>query len=129
MAVDLQTIWELQQDMNSKLDELVEFKAVHAETHRGLEKDIGGFHRTLYGDGEDGRGLTYTVQRLQLNGKARKTERQFLRTFLFGILRTIAAAAIIGVAVWLLTIYKAGPEVHRPETIDPDPAGAAEHSR
>ena len=32
---DLETVWELLTDVDGKCDEMLKFKAVHAETHKG----------------------------------------------------------------------------------------------
>lgn len=92
-------------DINSKCDELLTFKDVHLERHKGLDEKIMDCRETLYANPE---GITYKVEQLIQCRKLLKNERAYWRTFWFGVLRTVAAAAIIGVAVWLLSIYKSG---------------------
>lgn len=105
MPVDLDTIWELQKDMDGKLDELIEFKTAHIEYHKTQDVAVRRNEGALF-DNPDG--LTYQVAALQRNGHIDKKERQYWRAFWFGLMRTLATAAIIGIVIWFLSIYKSG---------------------
>jgi hypothetical protein len=106
MPVDLETIWELQQDMNAKLDEAIEFKAAHVEHHKQQDLIVRRTEKALFANPA---GLTYQVAAMAQNGRADKTNRQYWRAFWFGLMRTLATAAIIGVVIWMLSIYKSSP--------------------
>ena len=99
---DIDTIWELLQDVDGKCDELLTFKTAHEEYHRGLSRQFADMQTTLWDKGD---GLTYRIQRIELNGKSRKSAARLWRGLAFGILRTVASAAIIGLAAWLLCMY------------------------
>ena len=111
-------IKEQLEEVDGKCSELLEFKAVHVEAHKVIEGRQAGFKKTLYGD-DNGGGLTYKVEKLlQCKDSLRSSTEQW-RGFWFGVLRTLAAAAIIGVTAWLLSVYQGQERPARPPISQP----------
>lgn len=92
-------------EVNGKCTELLEFKAVHTETHKALDGHVATFKKTLFGD-DNGTGLTYKVGELVKARDCFKSSDDRWRGFWMGILRTLATAAIIAVTAWLLCLYR-----------------------
>ena len=87
-------------DMDSKLDELLTWKAVHKAEHKVINRDVTEIRETLF----DNPGLKSQVQTL-MNSKRHISK---WRDFWMGVLRTVIAAAIVAVLMWLMLIYKKG---------------------
>jgi len=87
-------------DMDSKLDELLLWKAVHKTEHKIINRDVTEIRETLF----DNPGLKSQVQTL-MNSKRHISK---WRDFWMGVLRTVIAAAIVAVLMWLMLIYKKG---------------------
>ena len=87
-------------EMDSKLDELLLWKAVHKAEHKIINRDVTEIRETLF----DNPGLKSQVQTL-MNSKRHISK---WRDFWMGVLRTVIAAAIVAVLMWLMLIYKKG---------------------
>ena len=87
-------------EMDSKLDEILTWKAVHKEEHKIVHRDVTEMRGVLF----ENPGLKAQVQAL-VNCK-RYTSKW--KEFWMGVLRTVLAAAIIGVLMWLMLVYKTG---------------------
>jgi len=86
--------------MDSKLDELLTWKAVHKTEHKVINRDVTEIRETLF----DNPGLKSQVQTL-MNSKRHISK---WRDFWMGVLRAVIAAAIVAVVMWLMLIYKKG---------------------
>lgn len=104
----VQDIKDQMDDVDSKCDKLLEFRAVHIESHKTLDSSITAFKKTLYGN-DNGTGLTYKVEKLLQCKQNFISNADRWRGFWISILRTIVTAAIIGLAVWLLSVYRQQP--------------------
>lgn len=87
-------------EMDGKLDELLLFKAVHKEEHKVIGRDVTEIRETLY----DNPGLKAQMQTL-MNCKRNISK---WSAFWMGVLRTVIAAAIVAIIMWLMLIYKGG---------------------
>ena len=87
-------------EMDVKLDELLTWKAVHKTEHKIINRDVTEIRETLF----DNPGLKSQVQTL-MNSKRHISK---WRDFWMGVLRTVIAAAIVAVLMWLMLIYKKG---------------------
>jgi len=85
-------------EMNGKLDELLIWKEVHKQEHKGISRDIEDVRSVLF----DNPGLKSQVQTL-MNCKS-NTLRS--RDFWMGVLKVVITAGIISIVGWLLFIYK-----------------------
>ena len=86
--------------MDSKLDDLLLWKAAHKESHKIIDRDIGEVRDTLF----ENPGLKSQVQTL-MNCK-RNVSRW--RDFWMGVLKLVVATAIIATLTWFLFLYKKG---------------------
>ena len=86
--------------MDDKLDELLTFKAVHKEEHKVIHRDVTEIRETLF----ENPGLKSQVQTL-MNGRRDISKG---KEFWMGVLKTVVAAIIIAVIIWLMLIYKKG---------------------
>ena len=86
--------------MDSKLDELLTWKAVHKEEHKGINRDVVEIRGILF----ENPGLKAQVQTL-MNCKRGIFH---WRNFWMGVLRTVIAAVIIAILAWFLFLYKKG---------------------
>jgi len=93
-------ILEKLNEMDTKLDELLTWKAVHREEHKGIHRDVTEVRAALF----DNPGLKSQMQTL-MNCKRHISK---WRDFWMWILRTVLAAAIVAVLVWMMLIYKGG---------------------
>ncbi|GAH62541.1 unnamed protein product, partial [marine sediment metagenome] len=87
-------------EMDPKLDELLTWKAVHKEEHKVIHRDVNEIRETLF----ENPGLKAQVQTL-MNCKRHISK---WRDFWLGVLRTVIAAAIVAVLMWLMLIYRKG---------------------
>jgi hypothetical protein len=101
----VEDIRERVDEVNGKCTELLEYKAVHTETHKALDGHVATFKKTLFGD-DNGTGLTYRVDKLMQCKDNLKSSTDRWNSFFFGLLRTLATAAIIAVTAWLLCMYR-----------------------
>ena len=85
-------------EMDGKLDELLTWKAVHKEEHRGINRDVTEIRETLF----DNPGLKSQVQTL-VNCKQGMSR---WRDFWMWVLRCLTVSGIVSLIVWLLLIYK-----------------------
>ena len=92
----LNQIYEAVQETNTKVNELVEWKAGMDEHILNQDRMLDGVRKTVYGN----------VQRL-LNGKENsiKSSRNFWLYILRTIIAAVIVAAIIGVMGFLLVLY------------------------
>lgn len=95
----LDQIYQAVQETNSKVNELVEWKAGMDERMSNLVEMTKGVRRTVYGNPNNG--LVGKVQQL-LNCKESSMS---WRNFWLYILRVVIAAAILGVMGFLLVLY------------------------
>jgi len=86
--------------MDGKLDELLTWKEVHKEEHKGIHRDVTEIRETLF----ENPGLKAQVQTL-MNGR-RYISRW--KEFWMGVMKTVIAAALIAILMWLMLIYKKG---------------------
>ena len=91
-------ILEKLNEMDSKLDELLTWKAVHKEEHKTVHRDVTEIRGVLF----ENPGLKTQVQTL-LNCKRNISK---WRDFWMAVLRTVIAAAIVAIIMWLLLVYK-----------------------
>ena len=118
----MEDIKEQVEQVDKKCTELLEFKAVHAETHKSLDGHVATFKKTLFGD-DNNTGLTYRVCELVKARDAFKSSTDRWQGFWVGVLRTLATAAIIGVAAWLLCLYRDhGVRSTQAQTTQPRPS-------
>lgn len=107
-------ILEKLNEMNGKLDKLLQWKAAHQESHKTIDRDITEVRDTLF----ENPGLKSQVQTL-INCKQNISR---WRNFWMSILRLIVVAAIIAVIGWFMFLYKKGGsnEInhYRPETLN-----------
>ena len=87
-------------EMDVKLDELLTLKAVHKEEHKFVHRDVFEIRDVLF----ENPGLKAQVQTL-MNCKRHISK---WRDFWMAVLRTVIAAAIVAIIMWLLLIYKKG---------------------
>jgi len=87
-------------EMDPKLDELLTWKAVHKEEHKIINRDVSEVRGTLFSNP----GIKSQVQTLMNN----KRHISKWREFWMGVLRTVIAAAVVAVLMWLMLIYKKG---------------------
>jgi len=85
-------------EMDSKLDTLLQWKAVHKESHKGINRDIVELRDTLF----ENPGLKSQVQTL-MNCK-HQTSRW--RDFWVGVLKIVIATVIIAVLMWFMLLYQ-----------------------
>jgi len=91
-------ILEKLEEMDGKLDELITWKAVHKEEHKSVHRDISEVRGVLF----ENPGLKTQVQTLMnCNRNISKW-----KEFWMGVLRTVLAAAIVAILMWLILIYK-----------------------
>ena len=95
---DLDQIYAKLEDIDGKVDELLIWKAAHITQHKTISRDIDDVRETLY----ENPGLKARVQTLWNGRKHTATWQDF---WLF-ILRYLIAAAIVGITIWFLSIYK-----------------------
>ena len=86
--------------MDVKLDELLTRKAVHKEEHKGINRDVSEIRETLF----ENPGLKAQVQTLMNNRGYTSKGKEFW----MGVLRTVLAAAIVSILMWLMLVYKKG---------------------
>lgn len=86
--------------MDIKLDELLTWKAVHKEEHKGIHRDVTEIRETLF----ENPGLKAQVQTL-MNSKKHISKG---REFWMGVMKTVIAAAVIAFLMWTMMIYKKG---------------------
>jgi len=100
--------------MDTKLDELLLWKAAHRESHKIIDRDITEVRDTLF----ENPGLKSQVQTL-VNCKQNISR---WRNFWMDVLKLVVVAAIIAVLSWFLFLYKKGgsDEIrpHKPETLN-----------
>lgn len=87
--------------MDSKLDKLVTWKAVHEKEHETVNRDLDETRVTLYGEPGQ-RGLQANVESL-LNCKKSVSR---WRDFWMAIVKIVAAAVIIAAVAWAVSLYK-----------------------
>jgi len=87
-------------DMDSKLDELLLWKAVHKAEHKVINRDVTEVREVLFANP----GIKSQVQTL-MNSKKHISK---WKEFWMVLLRTVVAAAIVAVLMWLMLIYKKG---------------------
>jgi len=102
-VTELDIIKDIAEKIDGKCDELLEFRAVHTETHKALVADLDEIHQTLYAKPE---GLSYKVERIALNCKSHEAVRLQKKAFVSSLLNKLATAAIIGLIIWLLALYR-----------------------
>ena len=85
-------------EMDGKLDELLTWKAVHKEEHRGINRDVTEIRETLF----ENPGLKSQVQTL-VNCKRDMSR---WRDFWLWVLRCLVVSGIIMLICWLMVIYK-----------------------
>jgi len=93
-------IIEKLEQMDGKLDKLLTWKEVHKAEHKTIYRDVEEMRGVLF----ENPGLKAQVQSL-MNCK-RNISRW--REFWLGVLKTVVAAAIISIVLWLMMIYKKG---------------------
>ena len=93
-------ILEKLNEMDVKLDELLTWKAVHKEEHKTVHRDVSEIRDVLF----ENPGLKAQVQML-MNCKRNISK---WKEFWMGVLRTVIAAAIVAILMWLMLIYKKG---------------------
>lgn len=93
-------ILEKLNEMDIKLDELLTWKAVHREEHKIIHRDVTEVRAVLF----ENPGLKAQVQTL-VNCKRHISK---WKDFWMAVLRTVLAAAIMAVIIWLMLIYKKG---------------------
>jgi len=93
-------ILEKLNEMDIKLDELLTWKAVHKTEHKVIHRDVSEIRETLF----DNPGIKSQVQTL-MNGRRNISKG---KEFWMGVLKTVVAAIIIAVIIWLMLIYKKG---------------------
>jgi len=90
--------------IHEKVGQVLKWQAVHQEGHKTITRDLGEVRTSVYGNEKQGViGLKLKVDRLW------RCKKQLLdwRSFWVGVLKIVTSSAIIGVVVWVLTIYKA----------------------
>ena len=87
-------------EMDPKLDDLLTWKAVHKTEHKIINRDVTELRDTLF----ENPGIKSQVQTL-MNSRRNIS---MGRDFWMDVLRTVITAAIIGVLMWLMLIYKKG---------------------
>lgn len=112
----LEKLEEMNKEMNSKLDTLLQWKAVHQESHKTIDRDIVEVRDTLF---DNPGGLKSQVQTL-MNSKRNVFQ---WRKFWMGTLQLVVVATIIAVLGWFMFLYKKGgssneiePHQHQLET-------------
>ena len=93
-------ILEKLNEMDVKLDELLTWKAVHKEEHKVIHRDVSEVRETLFANP----GIKSQVQTL-MNSKRHISK---WKEFWMDVLRTVLAAAIVAVLMWLMLTYKKG---------------------
>jgi len=88
-------------EMNGKLDKLLQWKAAHQEGHKTIDRDITELRDTLF---DNPGGLKSQVQTL-VNCKQNISR---WRSFWMDVLKLVVVAAIIAVLGWFLFLYKKG---------------------
>ncbi len=86
--------------INAKLDNLIQWKAVHQESHKTIDRDMNEVRDTLF----ESSGLKSQVQTL-MNGS---TSISRWRDFGMGILKLVVVAAIIAVTTWFMVEHQKG---------------------
>lgn len=86
--------------MDTKLDELLLWKAAHEESHKTIDRDITEVRDTLF----ENPGLKSQVQTLMncKQGISRWTN------FWMGVLKVVIAAIIVMVLTWFMVLYQKG---------------------
>ena len=85
-------------EMDSKLDDLLTWKAVHREEHKGINRDVTEIRDVLF----ENPGLKSQVQTL-VNCKQNMSR---WRDFWLWVLRCLVVSGIIMLICWLMVIYK-----------------------
>lgn len=93
-------ILEKLNEMNGKLDKLLQWKAAHEESHKSIDRDMGEVRDTLF----DNPGLKSQVQTL-MNCKQNISR---WRSFWMDVLKLVVVAAVVAVLSWFLFLYKKG---------------------
>ena len=93
---------ELLKQMNSKLDELLLWRAALDERCVAHREQTAEHRKVLF----DNPGLKSKVDRLWNCKHDLKTRRENVINFFMGVLKLLVVAAIVGITVWLLYIYK-----------------------
>lgn len=91
-------IFEKLDEMDGKLDELLTWKAVHKEEHKGVHRDVSEIRDVLF----ENPGLKTQVQTL-INCKRNISK---WKEFWMAVFRTVLAAAIVAILMWLMLVYK-----------------------
>ena len=96
-------VYEIVQDVQEKVSELVIWKAQHVEHHKIVSRDIKEVREDLY---EGNPGIIQEVRRLSNNKKAASRVASSWKGLGFYILERILVFGIIGIIVWFLFLYR-----------------------
>ena len=88
-------------EMDTKLDEILQWKAAHQESHKSIDRDITEVRDTLF---DNPGGLKSQVQTL-VNCKRDMSR---WRNFWMDVLKFVVVFTIIGMLGWFLFLYRKG---------------------
>jgi len=91
-------IYEKLEAIEAKVDKLLLWKVEHVEAHKLLERDVADVRSSLF----DNPGIIDRVNALWNY----RTDVTRWRQFWLDVFRYVLVASIVGVATWLLIIYK-----------------------
>lgn len=94
-------ILEKLNEMDTKLDEILQWKAAHQESHKSIDRDITEVRDTLF---DNPGGLKSQVQTL-VNCKRDMSR---WRNFWMGIVQLVVVAVIVAMLGWCLFLYRKG---------------------
>lgn len=90
------------------MDSVRQTLAVHTETHRQIDRDLGGLLNEVYGSGPVAGIKTRLISQIDTCAaiQSGKKPASLWQEFFFKIGSNVASAAIIGFMFWLLMIYE-----------------------
>lgn len=98
--MDEKQVFEKLNGMDNKLDNLLQWKAVHQESHKIINRDLTEVRDTLF----ENPGLKAQVQTL-----VNSSHHLFRwRNFWMGVLKLVTVAALVAVLMWFMVLYQKG---------------------
>jgi len=97
-----QKIWQKLEQMDGKLDNLLQWRAAVDERCRAHHADTEEVRKTVYGNPGSTNGLQFEVSRLM---NCKKETRRWKDFWIF-VLRSLVIFGIIGIIMWLMGLYK-----------------------